>query len=507
MRTRAHALGFQFLSEVKHSVILHVGRDESSGPSCGGLLVFFAAAAVIARVFFWAYTGRVWDDSLIALTSARNFWDGFGLTHHASEPRVYSFTSAIGELILVAGEGFGQGLLITKLVSILAAVATIYSAYRIGIVLSFGWASHVLVLTYLSLDHLQIFFGMAGMETQVATALILASVYCYLVSRWTPLGITLGLAVLVRPEFWLWAVILGVVLLVSNRGAFYRVAALAAAVALPWFVFAELYFGSIIPHTVAAKSAVFARRPFAPIAAIRQACFDWWANIAPFRQYWAAPEAPVHDIVLKIVVLVLVTLAGVGVYRAWRARHSLIAVAVFVAGFALYRTLSVTGNYHMWYLTPFMALLFIIAGFGLSMPRLGRIRAPVAVTLACCYAGHLPFTLPLDRLVQEEIEVGMLTRVGRTLNSIMGPTDTAVLEPMGRIGWEARNKTIYDYPGLTSRVSLDALAPGAAISDLIVALSPTFAVLRPGELDDLARRFPHVSRQYTPLVRITPERP
>ena len=56
------------------------------GGTAPPILLAFVALAVIVRVVFWAFTHRVWEDALITLTVARNAWEGYGLTHHASEP-------------------------------------------------------------------------------------------------------------------------------------------------------------------------------------------------------------------------------------------------------------------------------------------------------------------------------------------------------------------------------------------------------------------------------------
>jgi hypothetical protein len=129
------------------------------------ILAVFLALALVARLTFWLYTGRVWEDALITITAARNVWEGVGLTHHASEPYVQSLTSPISVLIPILGEWCHAGLLVLRLSSLAASVATIYFAYRIGVLLGFRWVAQVLVLTCLACDQLQIFFGMGGMET------------------------------------------------------------------------------------------------------------------------------------------------------------------------------------------------------------------------------------------------------------------------------------------------------------------------------------------------------
>ena len=112
---------------------------------------------------------------------------------------------------------------------------------------------------------------------------------------------------------------------------------------------------------------------------------------------------------------------------------------------------------------------------------------------------------PLDRRTQIEVEDAVRQRTGLALNSLMGPTDTAVLEPLGYIGWAARNKTIYDFPGLGSKIAVAALARRESVSlfALIDELQPTFAVLRPLELDDFKTRFPSTAAHYTQVEHIS----
>src|SRR5262249_18872216 len=308
-----------FVSMLKFNTLLELAGLDPKGANlrrsyaialvCRHRLFFaFAVLAVTLRLIFWIRTGRIWEDALISLTPARNVWEGFGLTHHASEPRVHSFTSALGELILIAGESVHAGLSTIRLVSILAAVAAIYYAYQIGRRLSFPWPAQVLILGYLAADHLQIFFGMAGMETQVATALVLANAHFYLSGQWRLLGFATGFAVICRPEFGLWAVIMGGVLLIWHRKAVLGFAIPAATVALPWFIFATLYYGSPVPHPVVVKSydSPLGSMDWSQILDWPQILAYlklWWKEVAPFRQYFAWNHSPpVSDIWLQVIV-------------------------------------------------------------------------------------------------------------------------------------------------------------------------------------------------------------
>jgi hypothetical protein len=202
--TRAHLLGFQPCGRDHGADRARLHEQLFSHPHAH-LFVAFVLAALAVRLAFWFYTGRIWNDGLMALTAARNAWEGFGLTHHASEPRVYCFTSPLSEMVILAGEAVGQGLLALRIASLVATIPTLYYAYRICLLFGFGIPALGLVLAYLTFDQLQIFYGMAGMETQIATALAVANAYYFLSSQWRKLGVALGLGLLCRPEFAFWA--------------------------------------------------------------------------------------------------------------------------------------------------------------------------------------------------------------------------------------------------------------------------------------------------------------
>lgn len=473
------------------------------------ILTAFIVLALATRLAFWFYTGRVWEDALITITAARNVWEGFGLTHHASEPYIQSFTSPISVLIPILGESLHAGLLAMRLSSLAASVATIYFAYRIGVLLAFRWVAHILVLTYLACDQLQIFFGMGGMETQVVTAVALATLYFYLNKSWWALGLACGFATISRPEFIMFLLPpIGLALLLFHRRAIHKAAIPALAVALPWYLFATLYYGSPVPNTIVAKSWSYQIGMFsASWKEMWNFTLRSWRDYAPFKEFWLAYEAPLPDIVLKSIVALLLLLVLGGVVVAAKRKRALLIAAAAVMGFVAYRNSTIMNSYYMWYLPPFLALLFIVAGYGLS-ELAGKARWPAAILgifLAFAYALPMPFSMPLDKQVQEKIEVDVRQRTGYLLAGLMkNPDDTVVLEPLGFMGLAAFNRTVYDYPGLGSKVAVAAvknLSP-PRIAGLLHALQPTYAVLRPNEFGDLMRRFPETAAKYELAARM-----
>lgn len=473
------------------------------------IALLFIFIAVLVRIIFWIYTQRIWEDALISLTPARNVWEGFGLTHHASEPRVHSFTSALGELILISGESIRQGIATMRIASLASAAIAIYFCYKIAELWRFTTPAICLVLAFLALDHLQIFFGMAGMETQVATAVFFACIYYFLKSEWTMLGISSGLALICRPEFTFLLLPIGISLLTVHRSHLLRSTIAGALVAGPWLLFATLYYGSPVPHTIYAKSALNSDSFLSGDA--WQYLLNTWRSLAPFREYWAVSATPVPEWLLVATVLSVVVLALVGFFFVFSFDKRAIVPASALFIFFSYRTLFNIDPYYMWYMPPFMGLLFLFAGGGLSyLQRNTSNSAAVALSayLILAYSVHLPFTMPIDRAVQQEIEDGIRTTVGIKLNELMTEDDNAVLEPLGYIGWQARNKTIFDFPGLSSPTSRRILEEntGQGIPGVIRELKPDYLVLRPRELASLRRWLPRLASSYQVVYHIKPEK-
>lgn len=467
------------------------------------LLTVFIAVALVTRLVFWFYTGRVWEDALITITAARNVWEGFGLTHHASEPRVHSFTSPISVLIPMVAEPFHAGLLALRLSSLAGSIAAVYFAYRIGIALAFHWAAQVFVLTYLSCDQGQIFFGMGGMETQVVTAIALATFHFYLSENWRALGFACGLATISRPEFIMFLLPpIALALLLFHRQAIFAVALRAMAIAAPWYLFATLYYGSPVPNTIVAKSLSYRIGLFsASWKGIWEFTVTSWRDYAPFKQFWCVIATPLPDIALKIVVGTVAFLFVAGLVLAGLRKPKLLIAGAAVIGFVAYRNSTVMISYYMWYLLPFTALGFVLAGYALSQmaAKAPWLATPIALALAGCYAMHLPFSMPLDKKVEQAIEIDVRERTGYLLAALMTKADdTVVLEPLGFIGWAAFNRTVYDYPGLGSKVSVRAVKnmPEPGVAALVDALQPTYAVLRPNEFEDLTQKFPATAAKY-----------
>jgi hypothetical protein len=471
------------------------------------------AAAFIVRLAFWIYTDRVWEDSLITLAAVRNAFTPTGLTHHPGEGHVYSVTSALFVLIPLIGEVIhrGAGGVALRSVSLVGGSLAVLFTFLICRRLGLGRWSILLATVYVAVDHEEIFYGMSGMDTQVATTILLASVFFVLRGDTLWSGLTFGLAMLARPDFILW-VAPAVAYMLWKRGLpeALRAAGLAALLFAPWLVFTQLYYGTIIPETILAKAVVFSPvRLILGTGGLGPA--DWISNafhlygtdltwFSPFYEGGAVTRAPLPLALGMLISLFVLVLAVQG---AWRTRHvpGWLPAIAYAALFVVYRVffLGAAATFG-WYLPPFRAMVIVLAAAGLArfvrvFPRFGPV---FACGLAALFALSSVMLFPLDKRAQE-IENAVRIEAGRFLGRDANPSQTVVSESSGYVGYYSAAR-LEDYPGLTSPTSYHVLASAPprdrSLVYLIATLRPDYAVLRPAEKTYLGQRYPDLASQY-----------
>lgn len=475
-------------------------------------LVGLMTAAFLLRLFFWVYTGRTWEDALITVLHSENFYHGLGLTHFKiDDPKpLHGFTSPISVLVPLLADRFhvGWGLPFLKLLSLLAGPVTVWFGYRIvrRFLAPLNRAAAVLGAGYLAIEHQQILWGMAGMETQLATAILLAAIYFQLSENLKASAILSGLCLLARPDFILWVAIAAAATAVGSirRRGFKPLATFAAIVALiygPWLIFTTLYYGSPIPNTVVAK---------------RLGYVGFWEDAPSFRALLitaaqtlrgavCAPLEPVfggngtgfiqlikgswlEDLCLAVIAFGFATY----VLRRRGGLWPVYAFAALAAAFFIFRAPVI----FEWYITPLCAVLALLLGKGVAditalFP--GRFPAISSWLLATAYlasfAAVLPTTFRAERNIQELVENRVRKAIGIYLSQTP-PWTTIGGEPLGYIGYYSR-RTYYDYPGLTSRKVvrwLQAHKYPRVDKELQIwgYLRPDYLVLRRSEYEEFA---------------------
>ena len=210
------------------------------------------------------------DDAFITFRYARNLAEGHGFVYNPGE-KVLGTTSPLWALILGGIHWLFPGI-------DLPMVARALSALFYGLVglivfaLARRWLSKLVSVTRswaLGLAFLASTLWLlspqalgssacTGMETAFFTFLLILSAYMYDKGRGVLAGVVLGVSVVTRIDaavavacFVLWSFLL-------RRKSLLPVCIGVLVISLPWFLFSYLYFGSLIPNTLVAKSVLYA---------------------------------------------------------------------------------------------------------------------------------------------------------------------------------------------------------------------------------------------------------
>lgn len=491
-----------------------------------------AVVAMALRLIFWAYTQRYWEDSLITCLHSENFWSGLGLTHvRPGEPPLHGFTSPLSVLVPLVGDMFhvGFGVEFLKLVTIPAAACTVFYLMGIAIhpAMRLPLPLAVMLCGYAAVEHQQILFGMAGMETQLAVLAIIASLYHTIAWHPARMGLWLGVCMLARPDFAFWCAIIGCYGLYRDWRRLPLVVGLAVAVYGPWIVFTTLYYGSPIPNTMVAKSLGY---------------LGWW-DFVPQWTAWKFFAGMWVQLSSNLFISLGPTFKGHGTnyIPLWEpGNQSYIAIFIFlftVAGavFALLRRqwtllplmagIVVYSLYYIWfvpvvvgwYMPPYVLLLLVLGAYGLTQATAfipnaitrGRAQWAIAGTYLAAFIVWLPYTFFAEHQIQRYVENGVRRAAGEFMHTQLKPGEAVGCEPLGYMGYYSRG-VVYDWPGLDSRkvVNWSKSVPQyeRSLQNMLIALKPEYVYLRDAELLGFPKRQWFVDN-YRPLkqFRVDPE--
>jgi hypothetical protein len=502
--------------------------------------------ALVAAVVYWLATNHVWEDYLITFRHSRNLAEGRGLVFQPGE-RVHGFTSPLGVLLPAAfhvalgnPESFSPALLCFRICGAAAFAGGIFFAVRtmtragVG-----GWAFAAAAVLVLEIKGVS--FAVNGQETGFMILFLGWSMD--LLSqpgpvRWGSLAVAWAGLQWTRPDGFViggaWALAR---LLFANGDerrdllvVYLKAAGLSLALYVPWLGFTTAIYGTPVPHTVIAKSAV-AENPTTAL--------EWWNRFADrvgwilqptcfFLGGWP-PWVARFARAIAFAGLVVWMIPGRG-ETLQLARRSSIAFLLLV-GYFCFIPLSA------WYIPPAaMLLLVAMSASVVSRPiptlaivllgytaavlveenrwRIGHSlqnallicggllliaawKAPNWIPRAVGFAGLTAFlgavfgmsTLQI-RHQQEIVENGCRTQVGEWLKQHVGRDETVFLECLGYIGYHS-NCLMLDFPGLASPKVAQAhrvrswpkgMEPVKRMLSLIPDLKPDWVVLRPHEL-------------------------
>ena len=323
---------------------------------------------------FLAYREYVMEDAYITYRYAQNLAAGSGFVFNPGERVLGTSTPLYAMILGLAGRlGLDIAAVSGALFSASLAATALLGA---GLLRRFGHPGLSILFATLVLwgaCDVDFFFGM---EIPFYLMLLFAAFRAALDRRSTTTGVLLGLAFLTRYDAALFAVAFCALLWWRDRRIPWRTGLTALAVVAPWLLFAQLYFGSVFPNTLAAKTREIAVADYMQGAVAKQVQVLY----SPLYHFWPMDRAP------KILISLL-TLGLIGPIFA--AARRLFAREPLLAQTVLFPMLLWLGYSwiappvdHFWYLTPgtYFVLLLALSSWG-EVTRRGRLevaRRPAA---------------------------------------------------------------------------------------------------------------------------------
>ncbi|HXV37074.1 MAG TPA: hypothetical protein VEC18_07985, partial [Myxococcota bacterium] len=349
------------------------------------------------------YRDFVFEDAFISYRYADNLARGQGFVFNPGE-RVLGTSTPLYTLALAALQA-GVGLDPPRASALLFSVGLALIALIGGVLLrAQGHPIAAVLFAALVVSGWGGIRDVFGLETTCYAALLLASYWAATRARYATAGVLGGLSFLARHDGVLFVAALFAAATWRQRRPAWRLALAAGLTVAPWLLFAQLYFGSIFPNTLAAKLGTTSFRAYAPAALAIQA-----EHALRFLQ----PSEPGGG-AIRLAPALAALLGAAGLAGALRllARDRL-SSCLLAFPVALWIGYSMIGPpiEHHWYLLPgsYFALLFCIAAGSIALRENPLARSPRIARLApwlsgLVAAGALLLALRLPSLIEREYE-------------------------------------------------------------------------------------------------------
>lgn len=479
------------------------------------LRVVFAASLGMALLFA-LITQHVWEDYYITFRASKNLATGHGLVFNVGE-RLHTFTSPLGVLLPAAcswvtgNQSDAAALWLFRVLS--AAVFAGGVTLLVSLTRRLGWSAAATGLLALLLitDAKSLDYTINGMETAFMLTFLAYALWSHFTPgprQWLHLGLAWAGLMWTRPDSFIYIGLVAGAIWLFNEPArtggdrrqqlllFIRAGLLTTVLYGPWLIWAGWYYGTPIPHTIAAKGAISGEG-----SALARLLGGFWrlpylvwrgeaiAGDGSFLpSYFMFPSWPAWMLPYGRALSTVATLLWLVPYLRLEVR-----VASFTHFFAICYLAFVPYFPFPWYLPVTTQLAFLaLAGVAgqlwvRSRPAGRRVLAGIGGVVLL---GAIMLTLGSIRQIRAQqalIEDGNRQRIGEWLNAQAEPDDTVFMEPLGYIGYFSGLKT-YDWPGLSTREVPEAVRLlGTAWQNLILFLAPDWLVLRTDTEQDLPR--------------------
>ena len=425
-------------------------------------LTIFLSAIIVRVIFHWL-TNYTFDDAYITFRYAENIANGLGFVYNSGE-HLLGTTTPLFTLMLAGLNVIGipvttSALLISLIASGFTAVIVYLFANEIG----FNKFSYIPIIVYIFFPRL-LPIDTAGMETALFTLMVTSAFYLHY--RKVPvqaIGIT-ALSVLVRPEGLLVLAILFLYGLFYHRKTILKSIVISLAILLPWVVFATLYFGSPVPHSMTAKMALY-------------------------QHVWSSP--PLDNLIFimgwhNLFGVILSILAAIGCWYLIKKHRFGYLELVWIILTIIALTFSSTLIFR-WYIAPIYPIYILFASATLLF-LLDKFRSLDLSTKlrrfiigACLVVALITANYPNVKNYQNESSIlnSIHSDIVTYLVKYADDNDVVCTEDIGYIGYYS-NHRILDRAGLVSKETVPYNKEGMYLN-LIIDHKPEWLIISPSD--------------------------
>ena len=417
----------------------------------------------LSRGWFWSRIPFASEDAYITFRYARSWVRGLGPVFNQGE-RVLGTTSPLWMAWTALGIALTKDPVLWTRVSTVGLEALALVAITRELLRSYGrlpaWAFALFYAGWPFLAATEV----SGMEISALFALTGLAAVAAARRRWWA-GPLLGLLPLLRPEGLVLALAIA---LVADR----RARLVGLGVALAGLAAVTGYYGSPVPQSLVAKAAVYGTPgPWNGR--------HWWEWIVPFPLgRWPATTEGSALFALTVVTAPALALGALRLARDRRAAPALFALA---AGCLLvWLADALLGvAYFAWYLVLPLGALAVGAAVGLPQVT----RGPwVPVALALFVAGTWT-VLPDFYLARALTENSTFGAAGQMLRLNSTPGQSALLEPIGMIGYSCRLRIVDEIGLVSPEVAARRKRGDGWMADVIAREHPDWLLTRRGILE------------------------
>ena len=481
---------------------------------------------------FAAYTRHAWEDYLITFRASLNLATGSGLVYQAGE-RVHSFTSPLGTLLpalFALGGGPNvetRALWIFRLVGAAAlGIAVLRTGHEFHRSQLAAWSA-ILGFGLWVFDSKVVDFSINGMETALLIFFIVLTWQAFVTgAKLWPLAAGFGGLQWTRPDGFVFFAALALSwLYLGEQPAspappkswrmVFKAMVLGALIYLPWVLFAWLYYGSPIPHTILAKQF---HHPLMELAAS--------LGLYPVRLLFG--HVAIHDIFMPAYfyfggwphgLLWFARLLGTVAALTWlwpgvKPSGRVASAALFLGGFYLQYIPGSPWYFPGWQVLACISWAYLFDALGQRAKNAGRVNSVseklvrmTGLTFVAIQALLLLAVAWQMRIQQDLIENNHRREIGLWLHDHAAKQDRVYLEPLGYIGFYSGLKML-DNPGLASPEVVTVRRAGeASHAGIIAILKPEWLVLRPDQVQTVNESAPQLLDQNYHLTRVFDARP